>query len=79
MSNNSTSNETVAGMALIHVKIDLISIIVTSGVQRNNGEYWHKHKKHETGNEEWLSENFLSNSRKICHHFAFVVHQKPVP
>ena len=30
------------------------------------------------GNEKWLSGNFLSNSRKICHHFAFVVHRKTV-
>ena len=41
--------------------------------RETNGEYWYKH---EAVNKKWLSGNFLSNSRKICNHFAFVVHQK---
>ena len=53
--------------------------MVPWGVQRNKWEILAQtYKKREAENEKWLTGNFLSNSRKICHHFAFVVHRKTV-
>ena len=53
--------------------------MVPWGVQRNKWEILAQTcKKHEARNKKMAEWEFLSNSRKICHHFAFEAHRKTV-